>query len=462
MGTTETLRARRANVVRAWDVSRGFVLVPAGLPRPIDGTDQFHDFHAHPEHRYLAGAGSPGAVLAFDPTEGWSLFLPTPSLEERVWTGDGASPAEVAERTGVERVTSSSGLAAWLEARRGEPAALIGNADLAAHPAAYGLERWAALELDLDLDLSARLSEGVSERRRAKDAAELDCMRRAAAASLRGHHAGLRLAAPGLSERALQVEIEAEFFRAGGDRTAYGSLVGSGPNSAVLHFAPTARVMRPGELVLVDAGAECDGYASDVTRTYPAAGRFSGAQRDLYELVHAVQQAAIAGVRPGVEYRDLHMAAAMRMAEGLAALGILRGAPETLVERDAHALFFPHGLGHMLGLATHDAGGCLAGRAPSDRFGLKYLRADLPLESGYVVTVEPGVYFIRALLTDPERRRQYADAVNWERVDAMLDFGGIRIEDDVLVTADGADVLTSALPSTIGEIEALRQAGLSS
>ena len=160
---------------------------------------------------------------------------------------------------------------------------------------------------------------------------------------------------------------------------------------------PHNRAMTPGDLVLMDAGAEFDGYASDVTRTFPIDRQFSGVQRDLYQLVLGVQQAAIANAKPGIEYKDLHLAACAQMASGLADLGLLKGAADELVERDAHALFFPHGLGHMLGLSTHDAGGCLAGRTPSDRFGLKWLRADLPLEPGYVVTIEPGVYFIKAL-----------------------------------------------------------------
>jgi Xaa-Pro aminopeptidase len=154
------------------------------------------------------------------------------------------------------------------------------------------------------------------------------------------------------------------------------------------------------------------------------------------------------------------MAAALSIAEGLASLRILRGDPATLVERDAHALFFPHGLGHMLGLATHDVGGCLAGREKSDRFGLKWLRTDLPLQPGYVVTIEPGIYFIPAILNDPARRKRYADAVDWARVDSLLSFGGIRIEDDVLVTETGSDVLSGAIPKSIAAIEAIRAEAL--
>ena len=456
----QRLAARRDAVARAWGLDRGVVLVPAGLPVPVAGTDQVHEFHAHPEHQYLAGVSCPGATVAFDPGEGWTLFAPVASEEDRIWSGESESLPSLANRTGLDRVEPAAGLSAWLERRRGEPVAIIGNSDIAVRPARYGVENWAALELECDDALAARLSEAVSAARRAKDPAELSLMRDAAAASRAGHLAGIRLARPGMTERQLQVEIEVEFFRAGGARTAYGSIVGSGPNGAVLHFSPTSRTLRVGEMVLVDAGAEVGGYASDVTRTFPIGGRFEGIQRDLYQLVLDVQEGAIVAARPGAEYRDLHMAASRRLADGLVQLGILRGDADSLVERDAHALFFPHGLGHMLGLATHDAGGCLAGREPSDRFGLKYLRADLPLAANYVVTIEPGIYFIPALLEDPERRRRFADAVNWDLVDGLLDFGGIRIEDDVLVTAGGPEVLTATIPKTIAAIESLREQGL--
>jgi len=451
------LLARRDRIVRAWGLSRGAVVVPSGLPVPIAGTDQTHDFHAHAEHYYLSGIAAPGTILTFDPGEGWTLFAPVASQEERVWVGDGVSLDELGRQSGLDRVLPAEGFGRWLEAHRAETLAMIGNHDLEARSSEYGVTNWSSLELEIDEALSARLSDRVSESRRAKDHAELALMREAVDATRPGHLAGIRLARPGMTERELQVEIEAEFFRAGSERTAYGSIVGSGPNASILHFAPSGRVLGPGDLVLVDAAAERAGYAADVTRTFPVSPSFTGIQRDLYELVLAVQSEAIVAVRPGVEYRELHLAAARRVADGLVQLGILRGSPDALVERDAHALFFPHGLGHMLGLATHDAGGCLAGRDRSDRFGLKWLRADLPLQQGYVVTIEPGIYFIGALLTDPGRRRVYADVVNWDLVDTLLDFGGIRIEDDVLVTPAGAEVLSAAIPKALAEIEELRR-----
>lgn len=441
--------------MKSWDLPRGAVIVPSGLHVPVQGTDQYHEFHAHPEFTYLAGEALPGAVLGFDPLDGWLLFAPVAGLEDRVWVGDGVDHELLAASTGLA-VRPLGEFEPWLERRRAEPIAILGNHDLVHHSRGYGLASWASLELDLDETLAGRLSEQVSETRRAKDSSEVELMRGAADASRAGHLFAFRNARAGMTERQLQVEVEAEFFRAGAARTAYGSIVGTGSNGSVLHFSPTGRAMREGEIVLMDAGAEFGGYASDVTRTFPVGRRFEGAQRDLYQLVLDVQQTAIANAKPGVEFKALHLAACAQIAAGLVELGILKGRPNGLVERDAHALFFPHGLGHMLGLATHDAGGCLAGRPPSDRFGLKWLRADLPLLPGYVVTIEPGIYFIKALMDDPARRKDFADCVDWARVDALREYGGIRIEDDVLVTKSGSEVLTAAIPKTIPEIEALR------
>lgn len=438
------------------------LIIASGVPLPISGTDQSLPFHAHPEFRYLAAVESPGAVLAFDPGDGWTLFAHTPSQEERVWSGDGVPLDELARSAGLDRVRPTAEFDDWLEERRGQPFTLAGNHDLARWPAAYGSRRWHTLEPDLDDSRSIELSEVISEARRTKDRDELESMRAAVGASRAGHVAAMRLARAGMTERQLQVELEVEFARSGSPRTAYGSIVGTGPNGAVLHFSPGSRQLRDGDLVLIDAAAEWDGYAADITRTFPVSGRFEGIQRDIYALVAKVQEEAINAVRPGVEYRDLHMQASRTIASGLADLGILRGSPSSLVERDAHAIFFPHGLGHMLGLSTHDAGGCLAGREPSDRFGLKWLRADLPLHENYVVTIEPGIYFIRALLTDPEWRDRFRDAVNWERVDQMLDFGGIRIEDDVRVTSGGSEVLSAGVPKSIDDIEAIRREALTS
>lgn len=460
-GDADILKARRERVADAWRGQADPVLIAAGLPIPIDGTDQFHDFHAHPEFQYLTGVAEPGATLVWEADGGWRLFTPSLSIEDRVWMSEPPSPQEQSERTGLE-TDDFSALGDWLAARRGRSLALLGNRDIEQRAAEYGVPNWSALEVALDEQATEQVGTALAERRRAKDALELTHLRRAVDAAVAGHFRAWSAARAGLSERDVQIEMEAEFFRFGGQRTAYSSIVGSGPNSAILHGSPGDRVLRDGDLVLIDAGPEIRGYASDVTRTFPVSAAFSPLQRELYELVLAAQREAIAAVRPGVEYKQLHLRAAATIAQGLVDAGILRGAPDDLVAQDAHALFFPHGLGHMLGLSTHDCAGYLEGRVPEDRFGLASLRTDLPLAPGYVVTIEPGIYFIPALLTDTERRERYRGSVVWERVDQLLDFGGIRIEDDVLVTDDGCEVLSAALPSDAGEIEALRQKALAS
>jgi Xaa-Pro aminopeptidase len=178
-------------------------------------------------------------------------------------------------------------------------------------------------------------------------------------------------------------------------------------------------------------------------------------------MVLAAHDACIDKIRPGIEYLDIHRLAAEVIAQGLVDLGILRGAVSELVERDAHALFFPHGVGHLLGLDVHDMedlgdlAGYESGRTRSDRFGLCYLRLNRPLKPGMLVTIEPGFYQVPAILNDPELRSKYHDVVDWERLSQFGDVRGIRIEDDVLVTAEGSEVLTAALPTKADEIEQL-------
>lgn len=462
MSNAEALQERRQRVEAAWSSAEfdGPVLIPASLPIPIDGTDQFHEFHAHPEFQYLTGVAEPGAALTWEPGDGWTLFAPSLSVDDLVWMSAPPAADELATETGVSRSVDRSELAGWLESRRGRGMALLGSRDVELRATEYGVESWSSLEAVVDEGATERLGKALAELRRAKDSVEMDRMTRAVDAAVYGHLAAQRLARHGLTERALQIEMEAEFFRRGGARTAYGSIVGSGPNSAILHGTPGERVMSDGELVLIDAGAEIEGYASDVTRTFPVSAAFTGIQRELYNVVLAAQQEAIAGAGPGVEYKSLHMRASATIAQGLVDAGILRGSVDELVAADAHALFFPHGLGHMLGLSTHDCAGYLEGRVPEDRFGLAYLRTDLPLAPGYVVTIEPGIYFVPALLTDPERRERYAEMVDWGVVDTLLDFGGIRIEDDVAITANGCEVMSEALPKSADEIEAIRRDGL--
>jgi len=413
--------SRRARAAAAWALVDEIVLVGAGEPIGIPGgADQTYPFIAHAEYFWLTDTECVGGVLAFDPHQGWVDFVPTVSEAERVWEGK-------QDHSGTPLVE----LPAWLAARRGRAVVSLGAA---------------LAGVQTDAPRTTELREALTHARRPKDAVELDRMRRAASASAAGYAAAAEFIRPGVTERQIQIEMEAAFFRGGGDRTAYSTIVAAGPNSAVLHFSPTSRVVKPGDPVLIDAGAEIGRYAIDITRTFRAPGGDPGFFRDLYQVVLGVEERAVASCVAGAEWRDLHLRSALELTSGLVQLGILRGDPAQLMERDVHALFYPHGLGHLVGLGVRDASGYLQGRIRSERPGLRNLRTDLPLLPGYTITVEPGLYFIPPLLRDPERRAQYRDAVNWAKVDSLIEFGGIRIEDNVHVTDGKPEVLTLAVP----------------
>jgi Xaa-Pro aminopeptidase len=416
------LERRRRAVAERWGLEDQVVLVGAGDRIPVPGRgDRMYPFRAHSEYLYLTDRERPGGVLAFDPHDGWVDFVSPVTRDERLWEGAAGGEPEA---------VPVDGLAAWLEGRRRRPVACLG----AAIP---GVDSAAPLEADL--------RRGLNHVRRQKDAVELDRMRAAERATRAGFAAVAPLIEPGRTERELQIELEAAFFRGGADFLAFDTIVGSGPNSAVLHFPPSSRRLAGGDLVLIDAGGEHRGYASDVTRTYPASGRFTAEQEEVHAIVAAAAERATELCVPGTEWRDVHGAAALVIAEGLVDLDLLRGEPEGLVERGAQALFFPHGVGHMVGLGIRDAGEVLPGREPpEDTF--PRLRVDLPLLPGHVFTVEPGIYFVPALLNDPALRERHRDAVAWDRAEAMLGFGGIRIENDVLITDDGNEVLTAEVP----------------
>jgi Xaa-Pro aminopeptidase len=417
------LERRRREVVERWQLIDEIILIGAGSRIHVPGrADRTYPFRSHSEYLYLTDRERPEGVLAFDPGEGWTDFVAPVTREERLWEGAPAPGDAAAARSVAE-------LDGWLDARRRRRVACLGAAVAAT----------AGVSSDPELEATARATlNGV---RRRKDGVELARMRTAERATAAGFAAAAPLIAAGRSERELQIELESAFFRNGADALAFDTIVGGGPNSAVLHFSPSARKLEEGELVLIDAGGEYRGYASDITRTYSVSGQLTAEQAELHALVRDAELAAIGRCAPAVEWRDVHRAAAVVLAAGLADFGLLRGAAESLVEQGAVFVFSPHGIGHMVGLGVRDAGEVLPGRdPPEDEF--PRLRVDLPLEVGHVVTVEPGIYFVPALLADPDFRERHRDSVDWERAERMLGFGGIRIEDNVLITDDGVEVLT--------------------
>ena len=301
-GIAGQLDRRRRAAAADWNLSREVVLIGAGGPVPVPGRgDRTYPFRSHSEYLYLTDRERPGGVLAFDPGGGWADFVTPATRDEMLWAGAPAS--------GHDGMPISN-LDGWLEERRGRAIACLGVPP-------PGVSSDPALESDL--------RRGLNRVRRQKDAVELSRMRKAERATRAGFAAIVPLLERGRTERAVQIELEAELFRNGADFLAFDTIVAGGPNSAVLHFPPTERPFRQGELVLVDAGAEYLGYASDVTRTYPVGGRFTAEQAELHALVRAAGVAATELCTAGTEFADIHVTAARVIAGGLVDFGLLRG-----------------------------------------------------------------------------------------------------------------------------------------
>ena len=312
------------------------------------------------------------------------------------------------------------------------------------------------------------LVDAVIQLRRVKSAHEVERMRAASEATSAAFAATMASTHPGSHENALAVLFEA-VLGLRGCTTGYDLILSQA--GEVLHNHAHDQVLTEGRMVLLDGGGEvADGYGVDITRTWPVSGRFLPRQRAAYDAVLASQLASIEACTVGTRYREVHDAASRVLAQWLADEGLLRCSPDESIERGAHAVFFPHGVGHHLGLDVHDLENFgdrpsyPPGRARPDLFGTGYLRLDLPLEEGWIVTVEPGFYVVPAILDDAALRERLGDVVDFDRARTWLDdgsghgFGGIRIEDDILITADGPVDLTT-VPREADAIEALVGSG---
>lgn len=270
----------------------------------------------------------------------------------------------------------------------------------------------------------------------------------------------MKMAKPGVNEREIAGEVEG-IALSGGAQLAY-PIIGT-VNGQTLHNNVYKNELKEGDLYLLDAGAESlKHYATDITRTFPVGGKFTEKQKGIYNIVLKAETESIKNLRPGVTYKSIHLGAAKIIVEGLKDLGLMKGDSDEAVRDGAHALFFPHGLGHMIGLDVHDMEGYgedFVGYNDevrrSDQFGTAYLRLGRKLEEGFVVTVEPGIYFIPELLDKWKADGTNAQYLNFDKIEEYRDFGGIRIEDDVLVTAEGSKVLGKTIPKTVEDIEAV-------
>lgn len=437
----------------------GPALLFAGVAQPRNYTANTFAFRAGSHFLYFVGRAIEGAVAAIFPDGRSIVFRPRPPADDALWHGPQPTDDVLAARLGCE-LRDLEDLAQHLDPRA---AATLPAIDaLTRETQARLLGRPIAMRVLEGAD--AALADAVIALRLSHDAHAIDELRAAARATHAAHVAGMKATHPGLREW----HVRAAMIGALGHENcgvAYEPIVTV--HGEVLHNHHHDHALAPHDLLLADVGAEtADGWAGDVTRTWPVSGTFTATQRALYEVVLASQARAIAKVRPGARYRDVHLEASLALAEGLVSLGILRGAsPADLVAEGAHALFFPHGVGHLLGLDVHDMedlgdrAGYAPGRTRSAQFGLAYLRLDRDLLPGTAVTIEPGYYRVPAILEDPSLAPLVARFVDREALARFSDVRGIRIEDDVLVTPDGPEVLTASIPKSIDEVEACVRSG---
>jgi Xaa-Pro aminopeptidase len=449
-------RARLAAALR--EAGGGVAIVPTAPERPRN-SDNDHPYRHGSDFHYLTGFGEPDAWLVVG-SEGQTALVCRPKdIERELWDGIRLGPDAAPAALGVDAAFPLDHLDETIVERLADQPAVWWSFDTAGLGAR--IEGWlervrAKSRIGVGAPSAQRdLAPLLAAMRVRKDAAEIETMRRAAQISAGAHVRAMRFCAArfaadpaaAVAEYEIEAELLHEFRRHGADGPAYPSIVAAGKNACILHYAAGATRLRAGELCLVDAGCELDGYASDVTRTFPADGRFSAAQRELYDLVEAAQAAAVAATRPGARLRDAHAAAVRVLAQGMLDTGLLDrdavGDVDAVIASAAYRKFYMHGTGHWLGRDVHDAGDYLsAHEAPveqPDGLGGKVVKKpSRVLEPGMVVTIEPGLY-VRPSDDVPERF--------WHI--------GIRIEDDAVVTDRGCELISRGVPVAAAEIEAL-------
>ena len=427
-------RARRDAVLKSMrdHSGGGLALVPTAA-EVARNRDSLYPYRHDSYFYYLSGFPEPEAVVALVAgAEGdrHLLFCRERNEERETWDGFRYGPEAAREIFGFDEAHPISALPTKLPELASDRPALFTPLGL--------FEPWDRKVTELLNEVRSRVRMGVSApeevvdvraaldaMRLVKDDHELALMRRACAISSAAHRRAMRVTRPGMYEYQVEADLVHEFLREGAQAVAYNSIVASGPNACVLHYRENNRQMNDGELLLIDAGCEFQGYASDITRTFPVNGKFTAPQRDVYELVLAAQLACIDAVKPGVPFHDYHHVAERVLAQGFIDLGLVAGSLDAVLESGTYKQFYMHRAGHWLGMDVHDA-------------GLYQMRGEsMRLAPGMVLTVEPGAY-IRPADNVPERF--------WNV--------GVRIEDDVLVTADGVEILTAGTPKSVADVEA--------
>ena len=410
---------------------------------------------------YYWGLDHPGLAAVIDIDAGTeTMFGNDPTVAEIVWTGPQRLLRDKCEDIGVRNASPMSALEAILKKAldqhrrihvlpqyRGDN--VLGVASLLGIPGS-----------SVGDYISPEFIRAVVAQRSTKTSEEIDQIEIALDMTHAMHMMAMSITKPGLEEREIVGAMEGGVIAMGGQLSF--PIIFS-IHGETLHNPYHDNILDDGDIVVNDSGAESPmHYAGDITRTIPVSGQFTEPQRDVYRIVLAAQEAALDKIRPGVRFKDVHLEACRTLAEGLKGLGLMKGDTGEAVRQGAHALFFQCGLGHMMGLDVHDMenlGEDYVGYDESTKrdqqFGLCYLRMAKSLQAGYVVTVEPGLYFIPALIDTWKAERKYSSFIDFDAVEKYRDFGGVRIEDDILVTENGYRLLGTAIPKTIEEVESL-------
>lgn len=453
----KTYTARRAQLKK--DVQSGLIVFPANEEASANYAANTYPFRQDSNFLYFFGLQEPGmvGVIDVDADQDW-IYADDLTMDDIIWMGHLPSVAEQAAKAGVQHTAPVKDLVELLH-----KAVLSHRRIHFVNPyrmhVAIKLSQWLAMPLgELAKNQSVELIKAIVKQRSVKTREEIEEIEKAMIVAHQMHTVAMRLCKPGTYEYQIVGAME-------GIAASHHSGMSFPPivsmNGETLHNHHHGQLLKEGRLMVADAGAEVfSNYCSDVTRTTPVGGVYNNRQKEIYEIVLKANVNTIETIKPGVPYREYHLNACRTIAAGLKDLGLMKGDVEEAVLKGAHALFMPHGLGHMMGLDVHDMenmGENLFGydeeTKRSDQFGLAYLRLGRKLEPGFVLTVEPGIYFIPALIDLWKSEGKFTDFINYDKLESYKDFGGIRIEDDVIVTEKGCSVLGPKIPKTVQEVE---------
>jgi Xaa-Pro aminopeptidase len=442
-------------------VSSGIVLLPGNPEAAMNYPANTFHYRQDSNFLYYFGLDHDGFAGIIDIDNNKDIIFGNDiDMDDIIWMGFQPTVKEQAAKVGVENTDTLAKLESCVK-----EALAKGRKVHIVKP--YRGEVWIWLESLLGVHhsqvknfISEELIRAIVAMRSIKEDVEIKELENAIDVAYIMHTTGMKMARPGVIEQEIAGAVEGIAISHGGPVSFPVILSVDGQT---LHNHNHGNILKEGRMMVIDAGCESAlHYASDITRTVPVGGKFNQRQKEIYEIVLAANTETIKAIRPGIYYKEIHLLAAKTIASGLKAIGLMKGDVDEAVAHGAHALFFPHGLGHMLGLDVHDMEGLgenFVGYdstvSRSDQFGLAFLRLARKLEPGFVLTDEPGIYFIPALIDQWRQEGKFFEFINYDKVETYKDFGGIRIEDDVLVTADGYRVLGKPIPKTVSEVEFL-------